>query len=112
MSRNDFLKCYRWPDVLGIGHYPLFIVSDRVLEAWRKERVGEYPHHRVDILPPFPNSMKDLSPPAYYWIDGDKMRGAFVDFEASGEVGVRFCPACNTRHADISATYERKSSKI
>jgi hypothetical protein len=104
-------KGTKWPDLMGIGHYPLFIVSERVLDAWRREHVGKYPHHRVEILPPLPKTMKDLSPPAYFWIDGGKMRGALVDFKASGFVGVKFCPACNRRLENTSATYDRQHSK-
>ena len=38
------------------------------------------------------------------------MRGALMDFDASGFVDVRFCPECGTRTDDISATGTRRQS--
>lgn len=105
-------KGTKWPDVLGTGDIPMFIVSERVLEAWRREGIGEYPHYRVEILKPFPRTIKDLPPPNYYWIDGDKMCAALLDFKASGFVRVKFCSECGTRSDDISATHHRQHSKI
>ena len=102
-------KGVEWPDVLGCGAYPFFIVSARVLEIWQDEGVGSFPHHRVDILPPFPGKIA-TPPPEYCWIDGSKMRGAAIDFDASGFVGVRFCPGCGNRTDDVGATYDRRRS--
>jgi hypothetical protein len=104
-------KGTKWPDVLGTGHVPMFIVSERVLEAWYKEKLGEYPHYRVEILRPFPKAIKDSLPPNYYWVDGSKMCGALLDFKASGFVGVKFCPECGTRSHNVSATYDRQHAK-
>jgi hypothetical protein len=100
-----------WPDVLGCGGYPFFIVSGRVVEAWGEDGVGDFPRHRVNVLPPFPERLRASTPPEYFWLDGAKMRGALLDFEASGFVGVRFCPRCGNRTDDVGATYERRRSK-
>ena len=100
-----------WPDVLGCGAYPFFIVSARVIEAWEEDRIGPYPHHRINVLPPFPEQLRARSSPEYFWLDGAGMRGALLDFVASGFVGVRFCPQCGNRTEDIGATYERRRSK-
>ena len=100
-----------WPDVLGCGAEPLFIVSGKVLEGWDKEGVGQFPHHCVEIVGKLPNGMSAAAKPDYYWIDGSKMAGAQLDFKASQFVGVKFCPACGTRTDNISATYRRQHAK-
>jgi hypothetical protein len=99
-----------WPDVLGCGAYPFFIVSKRVIEAWRQEGIGPFPHHRVNILSPLPEKLRSRPHPQYFWLDGTGLRGALLDFAASGFVGVRFCPRCGNRTEDIGATYERRRS--
>lgn len=99
-----------WSDVLGCGSYPFFIVSERVVEAWKEEGIGIFPHHRVNILPPYPDKLGALPAHRYFWLDGSKMRGARLDFDASGFVDVRFCPKCGNRTDDVRATYDRRSS--
>ena len=47
-----------WPDVLGCGAYPFFIVSARVIKAWEEDRIGVYPHHGVKVLPPIPEQLR------------------------------------------------------
>lgn len=86
-------KGTQWADVLGCGHFPFFIVSERVLECWEQEAVGSFPGAEVRLLPPIPKKLGDKPAPRYYWIDGTKMRGALVDFDASGFVDVKFCPS-------------------
>ena len=103
-------KGKEWPDVLGCGAYPFFIVSGRVIEVWGEDGVGAFPHHRVNVLPPLPETLRASPRPEYFWLDGARMLGASLDFEASGFVGVRFCPRCGNRTHDIGATYERQRS--
>lgn len=100
-----------WPDVLGCGAYPFFIVSGRAVEAWGEDGVGAFPLHRVNLLPPFPEQLRARPAPDYFWLDGAAMRGASLDFEASGFVGVRFCPGCGNRTDDTRATYERRRAQ-
>ncbi|HWS87602.1 MAG TPA: hypothetical protein VN282_11600 [Pyrinomonadaceae bacterium] len=97
-----------WPDVLGCGDYPLFIVSGRVLKAWREEGIGRPPHHRVFVVGDLPRGLRGTSPPDYYWLDGARVLGARMDFGASGFVGVRFCGACGNRTDNVAATYGRR----
>ena len=101
-----------WPDVLGCGSFPLFIVSENVIEAWRREGIGEYPLHRVSISRPLPEQLQTTKTPAYFWIDGKKLKGAAIEFESSGFVDVRFCEVCGTRTDDIISTYKRQHSEI
>jgi hypothetical protein len=108
----DRQKGVKWPDALGCGHYPFFILSERVLDAFSKENIGDFPHHAVLIQQPLPKKLAGLVPPRYFWLDGQKMRGAALDFKASGFVGVRFCPECGTRTDDISATCDRQHSRV
>lgn len=102
----------QWPDVLGCGAYPLLVVSERVLEAWRNDEIGEFPiGGRVICLPPLPSPLKNSVPSAYFWLDGEKMLGAKLDFEASGYVGVQFCSTCGRRWDNVSATYDRQHAQ-
>jgi hypothetical protein len=82
-----------------------------VIKAWEEEGIGTVPHHGVNIIPPYPNKLAAVPAPAYVWIDGSRIRGALVDFDASGFVDVRFCPECGNRTDDIKATYDRQNSK-
>jgi hypothetical protein len=52
--------------------------------------------------------LSDKIPAKYFWIDGAKLRGALIDFELSGFVGVKFCPECGTRTDDIEKTYDKQ----
>ena len=105
-------KASKWPDVLGCGHHPLLIVSGRVLEDWKRDGVGDFPHHRVEFIHPLPERLGDTQPPAYYWIDGANMAGAKLDFDASGFVGVQFCKTCGRRWDDIPKTYDKQHSAV
>lgn len=99
-----------WPDVIGCGGEPLLIVSARVLQDWKDDGVGEFPYSAIHILDPLPERLAGTEPPEYFWIDGRKLIGAKLDFQASGFVGVQFCSACGNRHEDVSATYDRQHS--
>jgi hypothetical protein len=110
--RLESKKGTMWPDVLGCGHHPLFIVSGRVLEDWRRDGIGSFPARRLEFAPPLPIRLQDIDCPTYFWIDGDKLLGAKLDFDASGIVDNRFCPGCGTRADDICKTYERQHSAV
>jgi len=105
-------KGVMWSDVVGCGHYPFFILSERALRAFAVEGVGTFPQHAVLIQPPFPKRLAASHPPGYFWLDGRKMQGALLDFKASGLVSVRFCPECGTRTDNIGATSERQHSRV
>jgi hypothetical protein len=108
----DSKKGVQWPDVVGCGHFPFFILSERALRAFSAAGIGDLPHHPVLIQPPLPKKLAAAPAPRYFWLDGQKMRGALPDFEASGFVGVQFCPECGTRTDDISATFQRQHSRV
>ncbi len=98
-----------WPDAIGCGHYPLFIVSSRVISDWRSERIADYVvGGKVTLKRPLPKLLRNSEPPAYFWLNGEKMLGARMDFDASGFVGVRVCSACARRMDNIEATYDRQ----
>ncbi len=106
-------KGSKWPDVLGVGHMTgLLIVSERVIEDWKQEGVGNFPCHRAVIRKPYPKKLECSVPPTYYWLDGEIMRGAKLDFEASGYVEVSHCPECNSLEYDVSATYDQQDSAV
>ena len=104
-------KGTKWPDVIGCGAEPLFIVSKRVLRDWKNDGIGEFLSHRIHIIPPFPKRLQDMEPPYYSWLDGSQMHGARMDFDASGFVEVTFCLACGRRSDNVTATYDRQHSK-
>jgi hypothetical protein len=110
LLRRD--KGSRWPDVLGCGSWPLFILSGRVLRDWESAGIRDLPASPVRIAEPRPKGLRTVPPPDYFWLDGERMSGAELDFEASGFVGVYFCPHCGTRLDDIRATHRRRRSGI
>lgn len=101
-------KGSQWPDMIGCGHYPLFIISRRMMDDWRNDGVGEFPSAPVLIAEPLPKKLAGTRPPEYVWLDGKQMQGALLDFDVSGYVDVQFCPSCGTRTDDISATHRRR----
>jgi len=103
-------KGNRWPDVLGCGAFPLFIVSRRVIDDWREDGIGEFPSNPVKIANPLPKRLQGTEVPEYFWLDGDAMIGAKLDFDKSGFIGVSFCPACSARTHNIRTTYDRQHS--
>jgi hypothetical protein len=106
-------KGSKWPDALGCGAASLFIVSARVLEAWRDDAVGAFPiGGGISFTGALPKRLRDGRPPEYFWLDGQKMLGAKMDFDAAGFVDVRFCFACGNRIDDISATHEKQRSGL
>jgi len=108
----DRRKGVEWPDVIGCGHFPFFILSESALDAFSEAGLVDLPHHGVLIQTPLPRKLERLPPPKYFWLDGKRMKGALLDFEASGFVGVRFCPECGTRTDDIGATFSRQNSRV
>lgn len=106
-------KGRQWPDVLGCGAHPFFIVSARVIEAWRVETIASVPvGGRVSFVPPLPEQLQSIEPPAYFWLDGEKMLGAKMAFNASGFLGMRVCPMCGRHIYDVGATYDRQRAGV
>jgi hypothetical protein len=100
----------RWPDVLGCGAHPLLIVSASVVESWQnEEQLAPAVGGRVSFRA-LPKGLEALKRPSYFWIDGARMRGANLDFQAGGFVDVRFCAECETRSENITATHTRQAS--
>ncbi len=108
VGRLDPFKGTMWPDGLYCGHFPFLIVSERVIDAWEMEGIGSFPKAEITIAPERPGRLSNLPPPKYFWIDGEKLKGALMDFDASGFVGVKFCPDCGQRSEDIHATYQHR----
>jgi hypothetical protein len=105
-------KGRKWPDVLGCGAWSALIVSERVLNDWKMDGIGNVPvGGGVTFVPPLPKRMDGSPPPNYFWIDSAKIVGARMDQEASGFVGVQYCPMCGRRTWDISATFDRQHSR-
>lgn len=103
----------KWPDVLGCGaRHSLFIVSKRVLDDWKADNVGDMPvGGEVTFASPLPKRLREVEPPAYFWLDHAKMVGARLDEEASGFVRTKPCSTCGRSSWDVKATYERQHSQ-
>jgi hypothetical protein len=110
-AQLDRYKGTKWPDCLMSGAFPFFIVSERVIKCWEKERIGTFPINEVILTKPLPKQLREAAPPRYFWIDGQKLNGVQMDFEASGFVGVRFCPECGTRSDNITETAKRQMAQ-
>ena len=104
-------KGVTWPDVLGCGACPLFIVSVHVLKAWQFEKLADIPYYQVKLIGKIPAKLENKEPPAYFWIDGAKLQGAKYDFEASGYVNARICPECCRLYHDVSVTHKLQHSR-
>lgn len=97
-----------WPDLLGCGDYPCFVISDRFLTAM-KNCGSEVPlGGRIDFVGTNDTGISLDDAPEYFWVDGNQSRAGKMDFEASGYVDVQFCPDCGVRSNDISRTYDRQ----
>lgn len=104
-------KGRQWPDVLGCGAHPLFIVSEQVIKAWQAEDiVNASVGGQVILIPPFPKRLEETAPPTYYWLDGEAMLGAQMDFDASGFVKTHVCSTCKRHVYDVNATYDLQST--
>lgn len=109
----DESKGSEWPDVLGCGARPLFIVSQWVIEAWQAEGIPEIAvGGRVLCTGTLPVRLEEVPPPEYFWIDGGRMLGAELDLAASGFVGVTYCLECNGFRNDVSATFKRRYARV
>jgi hypothetical protein len=95
-----------WPDALGCGAWPLLIVSQPSIVAFREIGI-ELPVGKVRVTE---TERGGLSRPpwSYYWIDGRRLSLARLAFEKSGFIGVRFCPGCGRRTEDQEATYKKR----
>jgi hypothetical protein len=112
LVRLEKKKARFWPDALGCGAWPVFIVSARVLEVWESNGVEVPSVGRVYIAPPAAPGLVLEDAPAYHWIDGEALLDTKLDFDASGFVGVEFCPECGRRTDDVRATYDRRRSAV
>lgn len=104
----DSKRGTEWPDVLGCGSRPLFIISERVLVAWSSIGIPDPPRHPVVVTGGIPAALSSGNMPEYFWLDGTRLGGAAIDFDASGYVNVSFCSFCGKRTQDISATHRRQ----
>ena len=99
-----------WPDVMGCGHYPCFVISKRFLDAMQHDGIRLELGGTVEILNPIAAGLPRHDSPRYFWIDGRRHRAGKMDFDASGFVGVYFCTECGTRHDNVRLTNERLRS--
>lgn len=110
-AKLDRRKGSYWPDILGSGDEQLFIISDRVLSAWREELRGEIHTNPLRLLPPFPRRIEHTVPPPYHWLAHERMVGARIDFARSGIVPRGTCPECGRLMIDWEATEENEEKR-
>lgn len=98
-----------WPDVLSCGGHPALILSAKFADILQRSSQGLIAiGGAVRIAKSIPMRLERKTMPEYLWIDGSRMFGARLDFEASGIIGNRFCSRCGTRSSDISMPSHRK----
>jgi len=97
-----------WPDAIACGDYPLFVVSERFVDAMRSCGIRLELGGTVRFVEPNRSGLSLDEAPQYYWIDGTRHFAATMDFEESGYVNVQFCSVCGARSEDIGRTYERQ----
>jgi hypothetical protein len=108
----DPAKGTYWPDALGCGATPVLIVTRRVLEAWKADKIRDCPvGGRLKFMPPLPRYLQKAQQPEYFWLDSTRMVGARLDDEASGFIISRSCPICGCSIIDVDATYDRQHSQ-
>jgi hypothetical protein len=98
-----------WPDVLGCGAYPLFIVSGRVLQAWEAELSFAPETYEVKVVGKLPKKLGSSRPPDYHYVNGKTLEGVKMDFAASGYVDIEICPECGTLSYNIGATDKKQN---
>ena len=95
----------QWPDLIGEGSLVgLFVASRRFVDALRSYGVRVELGGRVEFDEPRPKRLLLAEAPEYHWVDGERHLAAKMDFEASGFVGVRYCPDCGRRHSDVKGS--------
>jgi hypothetical protein len=98
----------QWPHVIGCGAWPLFVVSGAAIDVWQSSGIDVQPAGKLLLDCKSSKSDGSACGPQYYWIDGEQLLDAELDFEASGYVGAKACPECGRRYYDIAATYARQ----
>ena len=97
----------QWPDLIGNGDLVwLFVASGKFVEALRSCGVRVEIGGRVEFDEPGPKRLSLSEAPDYHWVEGERHLAARMDYEASGFVGVEYCPSCGARSHDIRATKE------
>ncbi len=101
-------KGNKWPDVLGCGAFPLLIISSLVVDGFKRESFGNLPLKRIILDGELPAKLKQQAPPEYFCLEGARLRGAELDAEASGFVGVTRCGVCVSLVHDGAATRSKQ----
>lgn len=114
VARLNREKC-EWPDWLDVGGPPSIILSERVLEAWKVDGIGEFPCHELMIEQPVPGILKKKPQPRYFWIDNEDIVGVELDWIASSFIDVWSCVRCRTIanwDSDLSLWHKQRTPWI
>lgn len=82
-----------YPDVLGCGEFPFLIVSEAVVEAWRKANITCFHTYEVGVNEVQSKALEHLPPPHYFRIEIDGR--CRIDLAMSGVDVIRLCPRCH-----------------
>ena len=69
-----------WPDVIGCGSYPCFVVSARFVRAMEKNGIRHILGGTVDFVEPVENGLLLEDALQYFSIDGERHFAAKMDF--------------------------------
>ena len=59
----------KYPDCLGCGAWPFFIVSEKVTRDWEREGVTSYRKYPATVVSAKGKKIRDETPPQYYHIE-------------------------------------------
>ena len=63
---------------------------------------------KIELVGGGPSAVITDGAPKYLWIDGRRLLGARLNFDASGFVDVQFCETCGNRTDNVRSTYDRQ----
>lgn len=82
----------KFPEVLGCGAFPLFIVSETVTKVWEEENVTGFSTNPISIADIQSDYLKSQTPPRYFRIIVNGK--CIIDFNKSGYSSTKFCKTC------------------
>lgn len=94
-----------WPDLLSDYHWEQYLIlSKRTLDIFNENGITDCIGDEIEFLDPIPQNLINKIPPKYFWVNGEKLIGAEVDYEKSGYRGGDYCQECGTLRFDVVET--------
>lgn len=81
-----------YPDILGCGSYPFFIISEVTLLLLKHYGVESFQSFPMNVIQATGSTIKTITPPQYHHLQ--IAVGCEVDFPAMGASVLEHCPKC------------------